>query len=412
MYDKGEFVLTGWKTVTGTKSLTLRFSLQQMLYWALYAGPISFAATYLLDKGFPPAQVGVVLACANFGSCLLQPVLASYADRVRRPVLPGLLMALASVSFCGFAAMQMLSPPLPVFAALYLLGVLSFDVMVPLLNSLSVYYSLRNYTINYGIGRGVGSLAFSAAALVVGYVMELAGADWMPRIELVLLALFILVTLGYPKVDGALPAADDGRKIRKGCPLGVFFPRYKWYNLSLMGVLFLAMFHAMTENYLIEIVRRLGGDSGSVGVALFVATLVEAPVLFYFNRIHRRFSSSTLLKISGVMFTLKAVLFMAADSIPGIYRIEVLQCVTYAFLSPAQVYYAQERVAPEDMVKGQSMATASYALGCALGNLAGGQLIGSFGVTAMLTAGAAMAAAGTLVLFLTLGRRDRLPEVS
>lgn len=397
--------------MTGTKNLTLRFSLQQMLYWALYAGPISFAAAYLLDKGFYPAQVGVVLACANFGSCLLQPVLASYADRVRRPVLPGLLTALAALSFGSFAAMQLLSPPLPVFAALYLLGVLSFDVMVPLLNSLSVYYSLRNYTINYGIGRGVGSLAFSAAALTVGYVMELAGADWMPRMELALLALFILVTLGYPKVDGALPeTAGKRREEKKGCSLGVFFLRYKWYNLSLLGVLFLAMFHAMTENYLIEIVRRLGGDSGSVGVALFVATLVEAPVLFYFSRIHGRFSSSTLLKVSGVMFTLKALLFMAAGSIPAIYCIEALQFITYALLSPVQVYYAQERVAPEDMVKGQSMATASYALGCALGNLAGGQLIDAFGVTAMLTAGVGMAAAGTLILFLTLGRRDRQME--
>ena len=396
--------------MTGTKNLTLRFSLQQMLYWALYAGPISFAAAYLLDKGFRPAQVGVVLACANFGSCLLQPVLASYADRVRRPVLPGLLTALAALSFCSFAAMQLLSPPLPVFAALYLLGVLSFDVMVPLLNSLCVYYSLRNYTINYGIGRGAGSLAFSAAALAIGYVMELAGADWMPRMELLLLAMFILVTLGYPRVDGVLPVASKGTEKRNGCSLGVFFLRYKWYNLSLMGVLFLAMFHAMTENYLIEIVRRLGGDSGSVGVALFVATLAEVPVLFYFSRIHSRFSSSTLLKVSGVMFTLKAVLLMAADSIPDIYCIGALQFITYALLAPVQVYYAQERVAPEDMVKGQSMATASYALGCALGNLAGGQLIGCLGVTAMLTAGVGMAAMGALILFLTLGRRDRLPE--
>ena len=96
-YNRKENFRMGWETVDETKNLTLRFSLQQMLYWALYAVPISFAAAYLLDKGFRPAQVGVVLACANFGSCLLQPVLASYADRARRPVLPGLLTALAAL---------------------------------------------------------------------------------------------------------------------------------------------------------------------------------------------------------------------------------------------------------------------------------------------------------------------------
>lgn len=398
--------------MAGTKNLTLRFSLQQMAYWAIYAGPISFAAAYLLDKGFLASQVGVVLACANFGSCLLQPVLAGFADRARRPVLPGLLTALAALSFCSFAALLLLSPPLPVFAALYLVGVLTFDVMVPLLNSISVYYSLRGYSINYGAGRGVGSLAYSAAALAVGYAMELAGADWMPRMELVLLALFVLITLGYPKAEDAPPETKfpEEKEQRDGCSLRVFFVRYKWYNLSLLGVLFLAMFHAMTENYLIEIVRRLGGDSGSVGAALFVATIAEVPVLFYFSRIHDRFSSAALLKVSGVMFTLKAVLFLMAGSVGSIYGIEVLQIVTYALLSPVQMYYARERVAPEDMVKGQSVATASYALGCALGNLAGGQLIGCLGVTAMLTAGVGMAALGTLILFFTLGRRDRLPE--
>lgn len=53
-----------------------------------------------------------------------------------------------------------------------------------------------------------------------------------------------------------------------------FFPRYKWYCISLLGVMLLAMFHAMTENYLIEIAGKLGGDSGSVGIALFVATAI------------------------------------------------------------------------------------------------------------------------------------------
>lgn len=395
--------------MAAAKNLTLRYSLQQLTYWAIYAGPVSFAAAYLLDKGFHASQVGIVLACANFFSCLLQPVLANFADRARRPVLPQLLAGLALLSFCSFGAILLLSPPLPLFALLYLTGVLSFDVMVPLMNAVSVYYNLRGCPINYGVGRGAGSLAFSSAALGIGYVMKLAGADWMPRIELVLLALFIAVTLGYPDVGGTAPGPEGGPE-RKSCSLALFFSRYQWYSLSLLGVLFLAMFHAMTENYLIEIMRRLGGDSGSVGTALFIATLAEVPVLLSFDRIHGRFSSGTLLKASGVMFTLKAALLLTAGSVGAVCRIEVLQVVTYAFLSPVQMYYARERVAPEDMVKGQSAATASYALGCALGNLAGGQLIGYFSVTAMLAAGVAFAALGTAILFLTLGRRDRPAE--
>ena len=80
---------------------------------------------------------------------------------------------------------------------------------------------------------------------------------------------------------------------------------------------------------------------------------------------------------------------------------------SYAFLSPIQVYYANEKVAPQDMVKGQAFITASYTLGCATGNFIGGQLMQHFGISAILTSGVAMAAAGTLVLLLTVERKDR-----
>lgn len=390
-----------------TRNLTLRYSLQQMAYWAVYAGPVSFAAAYLLDKGFHASQVGIILACANFCSCLLQPVLANFADRARRPVLTQLLTLLALLSFCSFGAMQLLAPPPLLFTGLYLVGVLSFDVMVPLMNSVNVYYNARGCRINYGVGRGAGSLAFSVAALVIGYVMELAGADWMPRMELMLLALFVIITLGYPRAgDIVLPAESENAPRREACSLGTFFRRYKWYNLSLLGVLFLAMFHAMTENYLIAIVRPLGGDSGSVGVALFIATMAAVPVLFCFDRVHARFSSRLLLKTAGAMFTLKAVLFLLAPGVIHLHRGQKRIGNYLKQFDQIDAPHARERVGAEDMVKGQSVITAAYALGCASGNLIGGQLIGFFSVTTMLLAGVAMAGVGTLILFLTLGRRD------
>lgn len=387
------------------RTLTVRYSAQQMTYWMIYAGPVSFAATYLLAKGFDAGQVGVILACANLCSCALQPVLASFVDRAARPVLSQLLVGLAAVSFCSFAAIQLLPLPALAFAGLYFLGVLSFDVMVPLLNSLSVYYNQRGLFINYGMGRGAGSLAFAFASLGIGNAIRLGGVDWMPRIVLAFWVVFVAITLGYPAA-GPVQGAEESRQEQGGCSLSAFFLRYKWYNLSLLGVLFLAIFHVMTENYMIELVRRLGGDSGTVGAALALATITATPVMMCFDRIHGKLSSKTILKTAGVMYVLKALLFQNAGSLAWVYGAELLQGVTYAFLSPVQMYYARERVAPGDMVKGQSMITAAYALGSALGNLTGGVLVGRFGVMAMLSAGVGIAVLGTLILFLTLGKRD------
>ena len=390
------------------QSLTLRYSLHQCAYWAASAGIITFATTFLLQKGFPASQVGLLLACGSILSGVTQPVLAARADRAEKCVLVPMMAALTALSILCFALLLADGLPPILFALLYLGGVWAFDAMIPLMNSVSVYYNALGRPINYGLGRGVGSFAYSLSALSLGYVIEGLGPDWMVGIILVLLPACMLVILGYPRLTGnqAASCAQLETSTQPPCPLPVFFRRYRWYCLSLLGVLLLAMFHAMTENYLIAIMGRLGGDSRHVGMALFVATVVEAPVLFFFNQIRTKISDHWLLRLAGFSFLLKSVLFLIAPSIPFLYAAQLLQTTSYAFLSPVQVYYANEKVRGEDMVKGQAFITASYTLGCAMGNLVGGQLLEASGVDAILIAGIVMAAMGTLILLLTVEKQD------
>ena len=391
------------------KSLTPRYCLHQCAYWAASAGIITFATTFLLQKGFPASQVGLLMACGSVLSGVTQPVLAERADRSETSVLIPMIVALTGISSLAFALLLLDFLPANLFALLYLLGVWAFDAQIPLLNSISVYYNELGRPINYGLGRGVGSFAYSIAALALGYVIEMFGPDWMTRIILILLPLCIVITLGYPKL--AVEQAR-GMQVKAACqeqaPCSIwdFFRRYRWYCISLLGVLLLALFHAMTENYLIAILGRLGGDSRHVGIALFVATVAEAPVLFFFSQVRTKISDHWLLRLAGFSFLLKSVLFLVAPSIPFIYATQVLQMTSYGFLSPVQVYYANEKVCPGDMVKGQAFITASYTLGCAMGNLVGGQLMERYGVTAILVAGVVFAALGTLVLLLTVERKD------
>lgn len=384
--------------------LTFRYTLQQMAYWAAAAGIISFASAFLLEKGFAASQVGVLLACGNLLSCAVQPLLADRADRAGGHVITGYIVGLTMLCTLCFGTIQLLPIPKWLFGLLYLLGVFTFDAMIPLLNSLCVSYNRQGYAINYGLSRGIGSLAYSVAALAIGEIIAGWGADWMIWIALALLAANVVVTLGYPKL-GERAAMEKGGS--ECCSLPVFFSRYKWYCVSLLGVMLLAMFHAMTENYLIKVVGRLGGDSGSVGMALFVATLAEMPVLLWFDRVRKHIADNRLLKLAGLSFLLKSVLFLIAPSVTSIYLIQFLQATSYAFLSPTQLYYANEKMAQADMVKGQAFITASYTLGCAIGNFTGGQLLEAFDVVTMLMAGVVMAAAGTVILFLTVDKEDR-----
>ena len=354
------------------KTLTMRYTLQQMAYWAAGAGILSFASAYLLEKGFSTAQVGTLLASGNILSCIVQPILADRADRSGAQMINRYVVGLTVLCGAGFMVIQLLPLPQWLFGLLYLMGVFTFDAMMPLLNSVCVAYNQQNYKINYGVGRGIGSFAFSLAALGIGKVIAGMGADWMIWIVLVLLAGNVAVTLGYPRLD-----AQELREkqVSECCSIPVFFKRYKWYCVSLLGVMLLAMFHAMTENYLIKIMGRLGGDSGSVGVALFIATAIEMPVILWFDTVRKHIPDNRLLKLAGLSFLLKAVLLLIAPSVTSIYLIQLLQATSYSFLSPTQLYYANAKVQQVDMVKGQAFITASYTLCCAIGNFTGGQLL-------------------------------------
>ncbi len=385
------------------KSLTFQYTFHQMAYWAAAAGVVSFATAFLLQKGFDASTVGALLAAGNLLSCVFQPLLADRADRIGGNVLKWLTVGLTALSALCFASIQLLPVPSMVFGLLYLLGIFAFDAMNPLLNALNVSYSAGGYTIRYGFSRGLGALAFSFAALVIGKAMARFGADWMIWISLLLLFIAILMTLSYPSLT---QTATRKRQKKESCSIPVFLCRYKWFCSSLLGVMMLGMFHAMTENYLIEIVKPLGGDSGTVGVALFVATVIEALVLVYFDKVRSKISDGWLLKLAGISFLAKAVLFLMAANVTAIYSIQLLQATSYTFLVPTLMYYASNRIHPADMVKGQAFSTAAYTLGCASGNFAGGQLLSAFDVHTMLIAGILMAAAGTAVFFLTVEKQD------
>ena len=149
-------------------NLTLRYSLHQCAYWAAAAGILTFATTFLLAKGFPASRVGVLMACGSILSCITQPLLAERADKSQKCILVPLIAGLTAVSTGCFALLLLPFLPQSLFGLLYLLGVWSFDAMIPLLNSISVYYNDRGRPINYGLGRGVGSFAYSLAALGLG----------------------------------------------------------------------------------------------------------------------------------------------------------------------------------------------------------------------------------------------------
>jgi len=387
------------------RRLTTLYCLHQAAYFFAIAGIGAFAVTYLMDRGFAAAQAGMMLALTSVCSCALQPVIGSYVDRRSMSLLAGIIRRFLFTALLSFLSIELLHPSLAVTAILFVLGSLTFSITVPLSSSLCAYYSQNGYHIDYGAGSGVGSLSFSFASLIIGYMIAARSSSFMMRFCLVFIIIEILMMMRYPKIeDRSSPSLH--RASSSSLSLSAFCLRYRRFILTLLGVMLLAACHAMAENYLIQIFNRLGGGSEHVGTALFIACITAAPFLLYFERIQLRTGVIPLMRLAGVFYIAKAILLILAPSIGSVYLIVLLQTCTYGFLYPPLYYFVGQRIPAADTAKGQTMASSLYTLGTALGNSLGGTVIDMFSLNAMLALAASIALCGMLLINATIAKAD------
>ncbi|MBR3795897.1 MAG: MFS transporter [Clostridia bacterium] len=388
------------------RNLTPLYCLHQAAYFFAIAAIGAFAMTYLLHQGFDAAQIGVILASTSILSCVLQPLIGNYVDKTSTSVLLKLIPFCLVTTLVALSFIELFALPKMITGALYIVGHLTFSITIPLCNSLCAYYAQHDYSIDYGAGSGVGSLSFSFASLIFGYIIANLGTSAMMLTALLFVAVQLLMMARYPKIQPAPRRAREGRRTEDSLSIPAFCRRYRLFMLTMLGVMCLAACHSMAENFLIQLFTRIGGGSEHVGIALFLACITAAPFLLFFERIQRRINVTVLLRLSGFFYVAKALLLIFAPSIVSIYLIELLQTFTYAFLYPSLYYLVLRRIRPQDMAKGQTLASAMYTLGTAMGNSLGGVVIDGFGLNIMLLLAACIACTGTVLINTTISHQD------
>ena len=298
---------------------------------------------------------------------------------------------------------------LMVFGVLYGAGMLLTSITVSLTNSVCVYYTERNYPVNYWIGTGMGSFSFSVASLGLGYVIAWLGIDWMIWIVLMFLIIQIVIVLGYPKISDAkmVNSADKDDGLNQRASLWAFVGKYKFFSITMVGVGLIAMCHFMAENYLITIFQSMGGGSENVGMALFASSMTATPFLLFFEKIQKKINILTLMRLAGIFYICKVALLLLATEVWHVYLIQLLQTFTYGFINPSLFYFVKQRIAEADMVKGQAIAVVAFTIGSALGSFVGGRAIDSFGLNVMLIMALIFASIGTVIINMTVNRNDK-----
>ena len=390
-----------------TRKLMIQYCILQGSYWASFCVVYAFATVFLLSRGFESSMIGVIIAAGNILGVVLQPMVASIADRSEKISLHKLTAMLSVIMILLLVLLYFVPNGLLAVAVLFLLTDTFLQVIQPLINSVSVYYVNQGVSVDFGSARGIGSLSYAAASYILGIVVEKFGTRSILMAG-ILVALVLLVTVLSMPVLSSSAASRLGEKEPEQNDAGliVFAGRYKNFMLTLAGITLLFTFHNMNNAYLIKVIENVGGTSADMGRMLSIAAVTELPVMFLFSRISKHFKSSTLLMVSSAFFAIRAAGFMLAGNVMTMYLAAMLQIGSFALYIPSSVYYVNETMLDQDKFKGQAVMTATNTLGGVFGSLFGGFLIDNAGVGAMNTVCFAMAAAGAVLVFLFAGRHE------
>lgn len=341
------------------------------LYWSVIAACVSFLNVFLTGRGLGTAEIGFLTAVGNGLAAIFQPIVSkvcSRSNKNERDFLVLISMLAMTLVIMALERKAGLAMKIEIVAAIALVL-----VMQPLLNSLGYFYIARSVEINYGVSRGIGSITFAVTSFVLGILSEI-NKDLSMVMAAVLLGALILSLLAQKPISGNnVVTVFDGRAQKQKIQNSKFV-------IFLLAVGMLFTFYNVTNVYLLQIAKRIGGDAKTVGTAFAVAALFEFPIMFMFNRLKEKFKSRSMLIFSGIFFLLKGILTYIATSPSTLIAIQVTQIFGFALFTPCSVDFINDIMSDEKKLTGQGFLASAITMGGVIGSVAGGVLIESTGV--------------------------------
>ncbi len=374
--------MSGTSLPSGQRVNTMYFLLQ-IWFWGMMAAFTGYQTAIVLNRGFSSGQAGVFISLGCLSGIFAQPLLGAWADR--HPAVPlkrifGGCMLAALLIHGGFYFSR---PGFFGTALIFLaLGALETNAY-PLIDAMAMQFLNAGIDVRYSLGRGLGAFAYAIVSVLVGQQARRFGVE-SALVTHGALVLLILTTLAvFPAfAPSAAPAAHTRTPAHS--------PFYILKHNPAFTVMLLAGFFGLMAvmpivNFLVSLVNDRGGDSGSLGLALFLMAASELPGAILFQWLWKKTNLERIMVISAVFMALKPLLFLFCGDLRLFLMMQPIQMLGYGLFTPGNVFFANENVPPEDRIQGQSLKmVATNGLSGVVGNLIAGGIIDRGGVNAML----------------------------
>ena len=368
--------------------LNIDFALVQAIYWMLYTVAGSFVSVLLLEKDYTNASIGTIIAVGSVLAILLQTVITHVTDRSSRLDSIGMIKILTLLLAAGVFAVLWIGEKSVALTIAYVGVIILHTAMHPFVNALSFKLEETGLQVNYGVGRSMGSLAAGGISFVLGYLVVWFQPEIVLYLALVNLALLTLVIFAtghhYKKTMSShkdIPKNFDAAKnpARQSIGMLEFMRRNRLFAFMSLGIIALFFGNVIQENFTLQIVQGIGGDTSDMGVVILLLCVCEMPAMIAFHKLKMRFSYVFLLRLSAVFFTIKIFVMYLADSM---------------------VSFIDAIMDKGEALRGQAMFTVAITLGNIIGSVAGGMILDLCSSKMLLLTGTLVSAAGTLLIVL------------
>lgn len=378
---------------------TLRYTLINALYFAAFCTIHALAAVYLLANGFSNTEVGILLAVANITSAICQPIVAGIIDKPGWLTNRRFILISVIVIMLGSLILAMVHSNKAVIFIVYALIYMIQFAYQPVMTALYFEYEKAGCKIYYGLARGLGSASFAVTSAFIGGFVEKKGVGILLIVNVITMVLSAIVVFTFIKPESKATEDDKAAKPEEEAHNNFldFVRTYPAFVIFLIGTICFYFAHNMINDFMIQIIRNLGGGEKELGYSNFLQAILELPVMAVMPFVLKKISSKSLLIVSGVAFFIKILILIFATNMAMMYLSQSFQLFAYAVYIPAVAYYVNETMSANDQVKGQAFVTSAITIGGVFSNLISGVILDHLGIKVMLITGTVVCALGVVI---------------
>lgn len=300
------------------------FTSLKWFYFFVYGAMVlftSFFQLYLQDVGMNKLEIGTMMSLGPFVSIFANPFWGIWTDRyqnIRRIVL---------LMLTGTLALSQLAFQANTYEMIYISMILFYFFQTSLFaqsNTMILSY-IDGTDHKFGAFRLWGSLGWALTALLAGPILQSMGISVLSYLFTALIGASMLAVVALPALRHSIGIAPLPFRGFSKLFSNPFFLCFIFFGILV------SVPNTMNNTFMSLYITDLGGSKGTVGLAVFLSSILEVGVFILCDRLLKRRVSILIgwLALVSLLFTLRWWLMAGATSPLEVAFIQILHSVTF-----------------------------------------------------------------------------------